>query len=247
MPQELARIEGVGVNLATLDQAVDAAAERAARGQGFRLFTLNLDHLVKLDEPNFRAAYEKAELVSADGFPIVWLARRQGAVLDRVCGSDMVEPLMARAVCDGLAVYVVGPGPDAQARALERLGARHPGLRIAGAETPTVPAAPQDDPAFVDALAGRIGASGARLVLLCLGAPKQELLADALAARLPGTGFLCVGAALDFVAGAARRAPPWVRRLNGEWLWRLAGDPGRLGLRYWRSALKFAAVATRRP
>lgn len=247
MPQELARIEGIGVNLATLDQAVEAAAARAARGQGFLLFTLNLDHLVKLDEPAFRAAYARAELVSADGFPIVWLARRQGAVLDRVCGSDMVGPLMARAARDGLPVYVVGPGPDAQARALERLRADHPGLRIVGAETPMVPAAPQDDPAFVQAMAERISASGARLVLLCLGAPKQELLAAALADRAPQAGFLCVGAALDFIAGEVSRAPALVQRLNGEWLWRLAGDPKRLGLRYWRSAVKFAAVARRRP
>lgn len=245
--RELARIEGIAVNLATLEQAVAEAAGRAARGRGFLLFTLNLDHLVKLDEPAFRVAYERAELVSADGFPVVWLARRQGAVLDRVCGSDMVEPLLARAARDGLPVYVVGPGPEAQARALELLRAQHPGLIVAAAETPLVPAAPQDEPAFVDALAARIAASGARLVLLCLGAPKQELLAAGLAERLPHVGFLCVGAALDFIAGVARRAPAWVQRLNGEWLWRLAGDPKRLGLRYWRAAVKFAAVALRRP
>jgi exopolysaccharide biosynthesis WecB/TagA/CpsF family protein len=245
--QALARIEGIDVNLATLDQAVDQAAQRAGRGDGFLLFTLNLDHLVKLDEPAFRSAYMCADLVSADGFPIVWLARRQGAVLDRVCGSDMVLPLMARAANDGLPVYVVGPGPEAQARALKRLHAQHPGLKIAGAETPMVPAAPQDDPAFVEALARRIAASDARLVLLCLGAPKQELLAAALADRVPQAGFLCVGAALDFIAGEVSRAPAWVQRLNGEWLWRLAGDPKRLGLRYWRSAVKFADVARRRP
>lgn len=243
-------VDGIGINLPTLGAAVDAAAARAEAGRGFALFTLNLDHLVKLrTDPAFRAAYERAELVSADGWPVVWLAGRGAGNgrLERTTGADLVEPLMAEAAARGLGVYVVGPGLQAQAKALKALRRLLPALRIAGTETPRVPADPLDGGFDLDALARRIEASGARLCLLCLGAPKQELLADALKARCPAVGFLCVGAALDFIAGEASRAPGWAQKAGLEWFWRLTGDPKRLALRYARCAVRFAELAAAPP
>ena len=239
-------IEGVCINLATQNDAIEAAITRAARGDGFSLFTLNLDHLVKLRaSAAFRRAYGSAGLISADGAPIVWLARRQGAAVERTTGADLVEPLSAQAAARGLSVYVVGPGPIAQEAGLARLKATYPDLIIAGAETPMVPG---DDnglaPTFdVDALAERINVSGARLCLLCLGAPKQELLAEALNRRCPTVGFLGVGAALDFIAGEVSRAPRWMQVTGLEWTWRLISQPRRLGLRYARCALLFGELA----
>ena len=240
-------IEGVRITLPTQASAVEAAIARAERGEGFSLFTLNLDHLIKLrTSAPFRHAYARAALVSADGAPVVWLARRQGAVLERTTGADLVEPLLAEAARRGVSVYVVGPGPEGQAAALKVLTERYPALVIAGAETPMVPG---DDnglgPFDLDALAGRINASGARLCLLCLGAPKQELLADALLQRCPQVGFLGVGAALDFIGGAVDRAPGWMQATGLEWVWRFVSQPRRLGLRYARCALLFAGLAAR--
>ena len=237
-------IEGVRINLPTLAASVREALARAGRGQGFALFTLNLDHLVKLrSDPGFVRAYAQADLVSADGAPVVWLARREDASVERAAGADMVEPLCEGAARAGLGVYVVGPGPAAQARALEVLKDRHPGLNIAGAETPMVPA---DLAAFdIAGLADRINASGARLCFLCLGAPKQELLAAALKPLCPSVGFLGVGAALDFISAQVVRAPGWMQRSGLEWVWRLIGDPRRLGLRYAQCALLFTGLAAR--
>lgn len=243
-------VDGIAINLPTLGAAVDAAASRAEAGRGFALFTLNLDHLVKLKtDPAFRAAYERADLVSADGWPVVWLAGRGGANLERATGADLVEPLMAEAASRGLPVYVVGPGPKAQAKGVRTLRRLLPDLKIAGAETPRVPNDPLDPGFDLDGLARRINDSGARLCLLCLGAPKQERLADALKVRCPTVGFLCVGAALDFIAGEASRAPVWAQRLGLEWAWRMAGDPKRLATRYARCAVRFAelAVSSQRP
>lgn len=241
-------VDGIAINLPTLGAAVDAAARRAEAGRGFALFTLNLDHLVKLKtDPDFRAAYERADLVSADGWPVVWLAGRAGATLERTTGADLVEPLMAEAAARGLPVYVVGPGARAQARGVRTLRRLLPDLRIAGAETPRVPADPLDAAFDLDGLARRIDDSGARLCLLCLGAPKQERLADALKARCPTVGFVCVGAALDFIAGEASRAPAWAQKLGLEWFWRMAGDPKRLAMRYARCAVRFAQLAVSPP
>ena len=240
-------IEGVRINLPTLNSAADEAVRRAERGEGFTLFTVNLDHLVKLASNDaFRAVYRRATYVTADGWPVVWLAGRKNARLERATGADLVEPLCRAAAERSLGVYFVGPGPKAQAGALEKLAGRFKGLKIAGAETPQLPSL--DGPAMLaamdlDAMAQRINTSSARICFVSLGAPKQEILADALAARCPGVGFICVGAALDFISGQAQRAPQWMQRGKLEWFWRLANDPRRLAVRYAECAMLFAVLA----
>jgi exopolysaccharide biosynthesis WecB/TagA/CpsF family protein len=242
-------IEGVTINLPTLQAATDAALARARAGRGFALFTLNLDHLVKLQtSPDFRAAYASAALVTADGWPIVWLAQRQGAHPMRASGADLVAPVCEGAERQGSPIYFVGPGPQAQAAALDILKARFPRLAVAGAEAPRFPSGETaaDLEAFdLDGLADRITASGAALCFLSLGAPKQELLADALSRRCPKVGFLCVGAALDFISGQVRRAPLWMQRGKLEWLWRLVSDPKRLTVRYARCGVLFLRLIAR--
>jgi N-acetylglucosaminyldiphosphoundecaprenol N-acetyl-beta-D-mannosaminyltransferase len=238
-------VEGVRINLPTLEIAAATALRRAQAGEGFTLFTLNLDHLVKLttSEP-FLAAYRRAQLVTADGWPIVWLAGRQNAHLERTTGADLVEPLCEAAAKAGVGIYFVGPGPEAQVGALEKLIARFSGLKVSGTETPMLPGDGSNVPAAdLDAMAARINASGAGLCFMSMGAPKQELVADALAARCPRVGFICVGAALDFIAGHASRAPQWVQRAKLEWFWRVANDPRRLTARYAKCAVLFGGLA----
>ena len=239
VPTSGAAIRGVRINLATLEEAITHALSRAAAGRGFTLFTLNLDHLAKLDEnPAFRNAYLRADFVTADGWPIAWLARRQGATLDRVCGADLVAPLCSAAAASGVPVAFVGPQPEAQAAGVAALKARSPALTVALAETPELTEALVG--ADVEAIAERLNASGARIAFLCLGAPKQELFADRLARLCPTIGFIGVGAALDFISGRAQRAPEWAQNANLEWAWRLSREPRRLALRYALSALAFA-------
>jgi N-acetylglucosaminyldiphosphoundecaprenol N-acetyl-beta-D-mannosaminyltransferase len=226
---------GVRVNLPTLAAATAEAVRRAVLGRGFLLFTLNLDDLVKVrSNPAFGAVYRRADLVTADGWPIVWLAAREGIQVERTCGADLVEPLCRAAAESGLGVYFIGPGPTSQGRALDRLR-RIADLQVAGAETPPIPAGA--DPSIlqgvdVNGLASRVNASGAGVCFISLGHPKQGYLAEALAARCPTVGFVCVGAALDFIAGSVRRAPGWVQGARLEWLWRLVGEPRRLAVRY---------------
>ena len=241
LPASAATIEGVRVNLPALEEAITQALSRAAAGRGFTMFTLNLDHLAKLNaSPAFRNAYLRAEFVTADGWPIAWLARRQGGTFERVCGADLVAPLCAAAAAINVPVAFVGPQPEAQAAGIAALKARTPTLDVALAEAPEV--ADELDDALVAALADRLNASGARIAFLGLGAPKQEILADALARLCPLIGFICVGAALDFISGRAQRAPDWVQSRNLEWVWRLSREPRRLARRYWLSAVAFAKV-----
>lgn len=246
MPTTLAVIDDQPINLATLDETVAVCADAAQKGEGFALFTLNLDHLVKRrSDAAFRAAYARARFVTADGEPVVRLARRQGARLERTTGADLVAPLCAEAARRGAPVYFYGATPETLARAAERLSAACPGLKVAGCESPPMGFDPSSEAA---AAAGRrIAASGARLCFLALGAPKQEMLADRLAQTHGEIGFVCIGAALDFIAGSQKRAPALMQKTGLEWAWRLASEPRRLAARYARCAALLADLALVEP
>ncbi len=230
------------VNIASMEDAIASIAARAQARQGYTFFTANLDHLVKLrTNRRFREAYGRADFVTADGWPIVWRINQEGHRLQRTTGADLLEPICRRSAQLSASVYFVGPGADSQRLALDLLKKRLPGLTIAGREAPRFAGTLTAQAA--DAMAARITSSRAHICIVSLGAPKQELLADMLHARCPGVGFLCFGAALDFVSGHAARAPRWVQRLGLEWTWRLATSPLTLAGRYARCALGFVALA----
>nr|WP_238538264.1 WecB/TagA/CpsF family glycosyltransferase [Oceaniovalibus guishaninsula] len=210
---------------------LDDIAAHLHDGRGFTLATLNLDHAVKLDrDPAFRAAYAAHSHVVADGNPVVWLSRLAGRRVELIPGSELIAPLCAVAAQAGAPVALLGATEATLARAADALEAAHEGLRIVCRIAPPMGFDPAG--AGADAAIDRIGASGAALCLLALGAPKQEIFAVHAAARLPGCGFVSIGAGLDFIAGSQIRAPAWTRAVAMEWAWRMARDPGRLAGRY---------------
>jgi exopolysaccharide biosynthesis WecB/TagA/CpsF family protein len=215
---------------------MDQIAALLAARKGFAVATLNLDHLVKLRrDPAFRAAYAAQTHVVADGNPVVWLHRLAGHPVDLVPGSELIEPLVAMAARLGVPVALLGSTAQTLALASARLQADHPGLRVAGCIAPPQgfdPAGPSGEAALT-----ALAATGARLCLVALGAPKQEVLAARGLQMLPETGFVSIGAGLDFIAGTQKRAPLWMRRIAMEWLWRMALSPGRLARRYLDCAL----------
>jgi exopolysaccharide biosynthesis WecB/TagA/CpsF family protein len=226
----------VVVNTPDRDALFSAIRGRLRQGAGFAVATLNLDHLVKLRASEaFREAYERHDLVVADGNPVVWLSRIARRPVALVPGADLVEPLTRLAAEEGVAVALVGATGETLADAGERLATRVPGLRIAARVAPGRGFDPDGEEA--GEIIETLRHSGARLVLLALGAPRQERFAARARAALPGTGFVSIGAGLDFIAGSQRRAPAWVRRMALEWLWRMLSNPGRLARRYMLCAL----------
>lgn len=235
-------VEGVRVNVPSLEQAVTCIAEACARPRSFTVFTLNLDHCVKLRaNRRFGYAYGRARLVTADGFPIVALGRLLGQPLNRATGADLVDPLCARAAEQAIPLFLMGTNEHVLRRSAGILRQRYPGLVIRGLYAPGA----DFDPDGQEALEAirHIDASGARLCLVALGAPKQEIFADRAAQELDGVGLVCIGGALDFIAGHQTRAPVVFQKLNLEWLWRLATNPMRLSLRYARCAALLGAYA----
>ncbi len=205
--------------------------------QGFSVATLNLDHVVKLKrDPAFRSAYAAHTHITADGNPIVWLSKLAGqGDVTLMPGSELIEPLAAMAAEQSVPVGLFGATEASLEAAAEALQARYPALDVVITLAPPMGFDP-DGPMADDAIA-KIKASGARLVFLALGAPKQERFAARAQETLTETGFLSIGAGLDFISGAQVRAPRWVRAVAAEWLWRMLSSPKRLAQRYWECIL----------
>lgn len=234
----------IAVNMPDRAALLAEVGRRLAAGEGFALATLNLDHLVKLGrDPGFAAAYAAQDLVVADGNPVVWLSRLAGRPVALVPGSELVVPLAGLAAGAGVPVALVGTTEPALRAAAATLQARVPGLRVACCLAPPMGFDPDSDAAAE--VLRQVGTSGARLVFLALGAPRQERLAVRGRAALPGVGFASVGAGLDFLAGTQLRAPVWVRRIAMEWLWRMLTNPRRLARRYAECALILPGQAAR--
>jgi N-acetylglucosaminyldiphosphoundecaprenol N-acetyl-beta-D-mannosaminyltransferase len=220
-------------NVSTLPLAETAAliCRNAGTVGAQNVFTLNLDHIVKLrKDARFRAAYRRAGRITADGFPIVIACRLQGKHVTRVTGSDLIAPISAEAARSGKSIFLFGSNLQVLIKASRVLRERNQGLKIAGMFAPRQ----GFDPVSEDAsrCVATIGSSGADLCFVALGAPKQELFADHGKSLLPNVSFVCIGAGLDFIAGAQVRAPLWMQRQGLEWLWRAASNPQRLFYRY---------------
>ena len=207
-------------------------ALRLDRNAGFSVATLNLDHVVKLrQEPAFRTAYAAQTHVTADGNPIVWLSKLAGQRdVALVPGSDLIEPIAALAAEKGAPIGLFGATEASLEAAAEALKLDHPELVITYLAAPPMGFDPEGVAA--DQAISAMGESGARVVFLALGAPKQERFAARAQATLADVGFLSIGAGLDFVSGAQTRAPGWVRAMAAEWLWRMLSNPRRLAARY---------------
>lgn len=241
MQNEPFRVAGINVQTFSLQSASSRICDDLRAGNAFSVFTLNLDHVVKLRHDKvFRAAYERARIVLADGFPIALVGRLQRRDVQRTPGSDIIEPLCAEAAQRGIPVIFYGSTFETLAKAARHLKARHANLDIAGAFSPRE---------GIDVLSDEvrdgidfIKNSGARICFVALGAPKQELFADICAREVKGAAFICIGAGLDFLAGSQQRAPRMFQATGLEWLWRMMSDPRRLTMRYLQCLYVFPGV-----
>jgi N-acetylglucosaminyldiphosphoundecaprenol N-acetyl-beta-D-mannosaminyltransferase len=239
---ELESVELGGLRFArvTRAQAVDRVAEALRRRRGGWLLTATLDYVRRFaQDPAARAVFRGADLIVADGMPILWAARLRGRPLpDRVAGSDLVWLLAERAARDGRSLFLLGGNPGAAEAAARRFQERWPGLRIAGLASPRLGSPPAE--AELAPLRAELQAARPDLVYVALGVPKQDELIAALRPHLPGAWWVGVGISLSFVAGEVRRAPPWMQRSGLEWAHRLAQEPRRLARRYLVEDLPFA-------
>lgn len=236
---------GVVVDPVRFGEALDTIAALVDAGEGGAVFTPNVDHVATAEtDPGLRAAYGRVSLALADGMPLVWSSRLLGVRLpEKVSGSDLLAPLMKLAADQGWRVYLLGAAEGVASRAAEVLRRQNPSLNVVGAEGPRIDITePMDARAE---LLERVREARPDLVVVALGSPKQELWIDEVREALSPAVLIAVGAALDFVAGVVRRAPPWISAAGLEWLYRLGREPRRLWRRYLVRDPRFAVVVWR--
>jgi N-acetylglucosaminyldiphosphoundecaprenol N-acetyl-beta-D-mannosaminyltransferase len=211
-----------------LDSFAKVAAGFGQEGFGY-VVTPNADHLIRWHlEESFRRYYSDASFILLDSRFLALLFRSMNGERSSVCpGSDLTERLLSRVISPQDRVVLIG-AEACQARTLE---ARY-GLRNLHHFNPPQGFA-NDQAAIEECLAYIERQSPFRFCLLAVGTPRQEMLAQALHARGKARGLVfCVGASVNFLSGKEKRAPPWMRRLGFEWLYRLMSQPTRLGHRY---------------
>lgn len=220
------------VDAVTQAEAIDRILELVRDNVGGRVFTPNIDHVVLAeDDTRFADAYSRVTLSLADGFPIVATSKWTDTPLpEKVSGSDLAMPLLAQAAQAGLRVFLFGGGPGVAELARDRLAEKLPQLQIVGTAAPVVSLSATK--AELLELVAPIRESRAELVLVCLGAPKQEIFIDLVADDLRPAVLLGLGASIDFLAGTVQRAPRWMSDNGLEWLYRLSKERGRLWKRY---------------
>ncbi|MCC7359371.1 MAG: WecB/TagA/CpsF family glycosyltransferase [Anaerolineales bacterium] len=245
------RLSLLGVRVTAFDLPAAAAEMQAAVAAGERayactcpVYTLMQGH----ERPEVRAALNGARWVTPDGMPVVWALRRLGARdVGRVYGPDLLLALSALAAQHGTPQFYLGGGPGVAETLAANLQQRFPGLAVAGTAAPPYrELSAAEDAALVE----QLNASGAAVVWVGLGSPKQDLWMARFRPRLAAPLLVGVGAAFDFFTGRQRQAPRWAQRSGLEWLFRLVSHPGRLWRRYliynpkfvWRLGLQLCGL-----
>ncbi len=230
-PELRVEVDGQVINIPTMSSAVSSAVLCLKSGFGFSFLTLNLDHMVNRRlNARFRDIYSRATFVSADGQPVVSLAKRIGAKIERTTGADMINPLCEAAAQMDISVYLFGSDINTLKKATKKLRENHPYLKIAGIEAPQFGFDPDGE--LADECAERIDISGASLCFVALPSVKAAFFIDRFTKSHPHIGFLGIGAALDFIACTQSRAPEWMQKTGLEWFWRLSTNPHGLFRRY---------------
>jgi N-acetylglucosaminyldiphosphoundecaprenol N-acetyl-beta-D-mannosaminyltransferase len=235
-------LDGTGIDRITEAEVVAVVRDALARGRGGRIITPNVDILRRAQtDAEAREHLDDADLIVADGMPLVWASKLGGTPLpERVAGSSLIWSLSAGLGRDRRSIFVIGgePAGDGAARAADRLAGACPGLRVAGTLCPDFGF--ERDPATYEQFCAKVIGAEPDLVFVGLGFPKQERMIAKLRPGLPKAWFIGCGAAVNFVAGDVARAPRWMQRTGLEWAHRLGSEPRRLAGRYLRRDAPYA-------
>ncbi len=208
--------------------------------------TPNVDHTVLLeDNVELQDAYRNAGLVLADGHPIVWASRLLGQGLpERVAGSELVPALFDAYKEEGfLDVFLLGAAEGVGARAAEKMARQWPRVNVVGVYSP--PLGFEKKPEESEIILNKVNDAKPDVIVLGLGAPKQEIWANRFRQRLDAKAIFCVGATIDFLAGEQQRAPRWMQKVGLEWFHRMCSNPKRLVKRYAKDAWVFPQLVLR--
>jgi N-acetylglucosaminyldiphosphoundecaprenol N-acetyl-beta-D-mannosaminyltransferase len=181
------------------------------------------------DAPALSTIVDQAGIATPDGMPLVWLGKLYGHTIERVYGPDLMLALCDQGQTRGYRHFFYGGAPGVVEALIEQLVQQFPRMHVAGSYSPPFrPLSPEEEHDVVT----MINASGADIVWVGLGTPKQDYWVARFRPWLHAAALIAVGAAFDFHAGRIKQAPRWMQRSGLEWLFRLTQDPKRLWKRY---------------
>lgn len=192
------------------------------------------------EDPDHRALFDVADLITPDSVGVLWAAKRKGLPIGgRVSGVDLVEDLSAELAKIGGSLYLLGAAPGVAAAAAERLVARHPGLKIAGVRDGFF--RPEDEPALV----AEIAATKPDGLLVAMGIPRQEKFIARHRDTIRAKVSMGVGGSFDVISGTVKRAPVPVQKLHLEWVWRTLANPKKIAKAKWLPVFVFRVLKER--
>ena len=224
-------ILGVGIHAVNPDEAVDRIERFVAKGGAHYVCVSNVFSIMMSQrDAEFRRITNEADLAVPDGMPLAWLARWHGhEQRDRVYGPDLMLGCCQRSLKTGTSHFFYGGARGVPELLAQNLTARFPGLKVAGCYSPPFrPLTPAEDEDVVR----MINDSGADMLWVSLGAPKQERWMAQHVGRIKAPVMIGVGAAFPFLTGTVKQAPRWMQKSGLEWLFRLCIEPRRLWRRY---------------
>ncbi|MDF0376811.1 MULTISPECIES: WecB/TagA/CpsF family glycosyltransferase [unclassified Methylophilus] len=240
---------GITIHKFSMNESVDVLQEWLQFGDNSCKYvvTPNVDHIVQLEKnPAFQQAYANAAMTVADGKPVVLASKLLGKPLpETVPGSDLVPNIFTRFQQNNLPlrVYLLGAMPGVGEVAAANIKAQWPVVEVVGILSPDFGF--EKDSAYCDRICQSVADAKADLLVIGLGAPKQEIWVNKYANKLPVKVALCVGATIDFLAGNKPRAPMWMRRFGLEWMHRMCSEPKRLVKRYMVGAIIYPKLFMR--
>ncbi len=236
MNQKKAIILGCEVDMLSAVECLDTIADLIEAQAPAQVITLNAEIVYQAQRnPQLSEIINRASLVTPDGIGIVWGGRQLGyPIEERVSGIDLLLSICQTAPTRGWKIYLLGSAPGVADEAARQLCQHYPGLWVCGTHHGYF----QDDD--LPALIEDINQSQADILVVSLGAPKQELWISQHRDKISVPVCIGAGGSLDVIAGHKKRAPGWIIKLNLEWLYRLLSEPTR-----WRRQLalpKFVAL-----
>lgn len=236
-------VAGLPISMTSYDEVLETIETRP-NGRALVIAVCNVHSVMSARRDDALAeALREADIATPDGVPLVWTLRRTARPdQSRVYGPDLMRYALVDEAGRKWKHYLYGSTPETLDRLVESIEEFAPGAEIVGAYSPPFrPLTPQDDAAD----AARIRESGADVVWVGLGMPKQELWMHRMSGELEGVALAGVGAAFDFLAGNVEEAPEWMMRAGLEWLFRLSREPRRLWRRYIWNNPAFVVLVTK--
>ncbi len=235
------RVIGSPITALPFTHQIDLMLEWASKRLSKVVCVANVHMLMEAhSKPDFADVLLEADMVTPDGMPLVWLMKLMGErKQDRVAGMDILIALAQRVPLKNVSVFFLGSERKTLENIRKRLKHEFPKIKIAGIEPlPFRPLTPEEDGAIIQ----KINHSGAGIVFVSLGCPKQEIWMHQHKNQIQAV-MIGLGGAFDVYAGVKKWAPPWIRHIGLEWLYRLAQEPKRLWRRYYETIPPFLFLA----